>query len=102
MVSLHPAHGDDAPAVTWREPGKVPLRVRSNEIVADCELVTQKLLCHDGTHSVATGVFRARAATAVAIEAGDGVDATLFKGIAENISFGGLGHLSSVSATALT
>src|SRR4051794_33620473 len=61
-VGLRPADGDDAPAVTGRQSGKVPLRARRDEVSADLLLVLEELPRDDGTDRVAADVFRSACA----------------------------------------
>src|ERR1044072_1701102 len=64
--------------------------MRSDEVVADLELVSQELVRDDRAHRVAADVLRPGVAASVAKEAGHRVHATGLEGLAEHVEL--VGH----------
>lgn len=84
-LHLKPARGADTPVVAGLEAGEAVLWHGCGEIVAQLGGDGEKVRCDDAADGMNAEVFRAGAATAVAVEAGHGLASTGFKRLAEDI-----------------
>src|SRR5450755_164322 len=86
MVGPQPVSRRHAPAVARHEPGKLKLRSRGAEVVADAALMLQEPGGHDRADRVVADVLRPGVAASVAIEAGDRVGAARFQLTTQHVS----------------
>jgi len=94
LVRPQPVHRGHAPAVTGREPGEVVPRHWSDQVVADTTLVLEERGRDHCANRVAPPVLRTGATAPVAVEAGEGVDATRLKLSTQHIT---IGHRTSIA-----
>jgi len=85
LLDLEPAGGADAPAVSGFEAGEAEFRVRGGEVVAEGATGGEEGRIDDAADGVHAAVFGAGVATAVAVEAGEGLGAAGFKREAEDV-----------------
>ena len=71
---LLPAIDTQAPAIAGLEPREPALRHRGHEVVAARYRESEKRFGHLGAHDVQAGIARSRAAAAVAVETGQGIE----------------------------
>jgi hypothetical protein len=88
LLNVEPAACAHAPAVTRLEAGESVLRHGCREVVAEAGRGGKKLFCDDAADRVHAEVVGAGVATAIAIEAGYGVDTTGFEGLTEDVFLG--------------
>jgi hypothetical protein len=84
-LDLEPSGGADAPAVACLEAGKAVLGHGRGEIVAETGGLGQEGVGDDAADGVHAEIVRAGVAAAIAEEAGEGVGAAGFQGLAEDV-----------------
>src|SRR5664279_4725350 len=88
LVSLEPPDRDHTPTVTGLQPGEPPFGARGGQVVPDQLLVHEEPRGDHRADRVAADVLGAGAATTVAVEAGDRVNAAWLQLMSEHIALG--------------
>lgn len=85
-VGLHPAAGDDTPTVSRLQAEETVLRPRCRQVVPHPLLMSEEVSGDDGAYGVAAHVLWPGVATAVTVEPGHRVRATLLQPAADDIA----------------
>lgn len=85
-MCAQPVRGRDTPPISRFESRKVKLRHGGDEIVANSNLMLEKLHGHDSTDCVAPEILFARRAAPVSIEAGQRIKAARLELFAQDVA----------------
>ena len=86
---IAPARYAKAPAIAWFKPGKTPLGMWRNQVIAVQHGKIEKIPGHEDAHGVHALVFRPGAAKSVPIKSGEGIAATALQFRSKNVGWHG-------------